>query len=216
MARASTKTQKTTRSAGKTTAKSDDSSRKSAEKKQKKAEKSVQKPEASTETGGFYTAAELAEILDISKAYFDAQIRPKIKLSDERKEGRTVYLRASAAVRIWVKMQVDKQLPSLSSNVSFDSEEGLVVGTSPALERCRAERAKIARINRLELEKKLVRRDAMKIMLSQIARMMRQTVELLERDFGNDAAELLRDALKALEVSVASSEIEELSVEEIE
>jgi hypothetical protein len=220
VARASIKPRKTTRSAGKTTAKSDDSSRKPTEKKhtkpEKKAEKLVQEPEQITEGGGFYTAAELAEILGISKAYFDAQIRPKIRLSDERKEGRTVYLRASSAVSIWVKMQVAKEVAAAAPAMSFESDEGFAFGTSPALEKYREERAKLARLDRLEREKKLVRRDSMKIMLSQIARMLRQTVELLQRDFGNEAAELLRDALKALEVSVASSEIEELAVDEIE
>lgn len=216
MARASTKPQTTTRSAGKTTAKSNDSFQKSTDKKQKNPPKTVHKPEKTADEGGFYTAAELAEILGISKAYFDAQIRKKIKLSDERQEGRTIYLRASAAVAIWVKMKVAKEVAAVAPAIPFESDEGFSLGTSPALEKYREERAKLARLDRLEREKKLVRRDLMKIMLSQIARMLRQTMELLERDFGNEPAELLRDAIKAMEVTVASSDIEELSVENIE
>ncbi len=68
-------------------------------------------------------------------------------------------------------------------------------GTSPALERFREERAKLARLDRLEREGQLLPRDRVHDGLARIATIIRMAGDALQRQFGPDALELLNDAL---------------------
>lgn len=66
---------------------------------------------------------------------------------------------------------------------------------SPALERYREERAKLARLDRLEREQTLVSRDEIRQGLGQIAGILRTAGEVLQRQYGNGAVEILNEAL---------------------
>lgn len=83
---------------------------------------------------------------------------------------------------------------------------------SPALERYRDEKAKLARLDRLEKEKELIHRDDLDEVMQRMAVVLRNTGELLQRQFGNDASEVLNDALddllKAIEELVSGGEQE--------
>jgi hypothetical protein len=67
--------------------------------------------------------------------------------------------------------------------------------SSPALERYREERAKIARLDRLQREGQLLPRNEVKEALGRIAAILRGAGESLARQFGAAAAELLHEAL---------------------
>jgi hypothetical protein len=66
---------------------------------------------------------------------------------------------------------------------------------SPALERYREERAALARMDRLERERVLVRRDEVREGLGRIATIIREAGESLQRQHGLGAAELLFEAM---------------------
>lgn len=66
---------------------------------------------------------------------------------------------------------------------------------TPALERLREEKAAIARIQRLQMEKQLVDRIEMRTCLGQIAGRIRQFGEQLQQAYGADALEWLNDVL---------------------
>ena len=66
---------------------------------------------------------------------------------------------------------------------------------SPALERYREERAKLARLDRLAREQSLLPRDSMREVLGRIARILRSAGESLGRQYGPDAQDLLNEAL---------------------
>ena len=79
----------------------------------------------------------------------------------------------------------------------FTDDEDLLNGdvSSPALERYREERAKLARLDRLEREGTLVSRDEIREGLGRIAAILRTAGETLQRQYGNGAVEILDDAL---------------------
>lgn len=68
-------------------------------------------------------------------------------------------------------------------------------GDSPALERYRDEKAKLARLDRLQREGELVRAADIEEMLNSFSSLIRSTGEQLRRQFGNDALQILDEAL---------------------
>jgi hypothetical protein len=76
---------------------------------------------------------------------------------------------------------------------------------SPWLERYREERALLARLDRLEREQVLVRKDVVRDGTGRIAARLRLAVETLERQFGPAAADILREALDDAEREIHRS-----------
>jgi hypothetical protein len=74
---------------------------------------------------------------------------------------------------------------------------------SPALERLREEKWKLARLDRLERESELVAREQVHQLLTRGANLLRAAGELLQRQFGPDALEVLNDALDAFSREIA-------------
>lgn len=76
-------------------------------------------------------------------------------------------------------------------------EEELLVsgGPSPALERYRDERARLAKLDRLEREGVLVPKDEVRLGLGRIAAILRTAGESLQQQYGQAAAEILHEAL---------------------
>lgn len=74
---------------------------------------------------------------------------------------------------------------------------------SPALERYREERAAIARLDRLEREKTLVRRHDLLDGLGRIAALIRGAGETLQKQFGPEAAQILHEAIDDAEREMA-------------
>lgn len=82
-------------------------------------------------------------------------------------------------------------------------DDDLMVGpTSPALERYREERAAMARMTRLEREGELLPRDMVRQSLSKTATILRNAGELLQKQFGQGAADMLYEALGDAEAEI--------------
>jgi phage terminase Nu1 subunit (DNA packaging protein) len=78
-----------------------------------------------------------------------------------------------------------------------DGCDPLLVGgeRSDALERYRDERAKLARLDRLERERQLIPRDEIHGLLAEVAGLLRAAGDRLQKQFGRDAQDVLDNAL---------------------
>lgn len=86
-------------------------------------------------------------------------------------------------------------------------EDELMQGpaASPALERYREERALMARLDRLEREGQLLPRDKAREALGRVAAILRGAGDVLQRQFGPAAVEVLYEALDDAQREVAQS-----------
>jgi hypothetical protein len=88
-------------------------------------------------------------------------------------------------------------LSSAGDDMDAQDAAMLAAGVSPALERYREERARIAKFQRQQMERDLLPRDAVHQNLARIASLLRGAGEQLQRDCGPEAATILEDALEA-------------------
>ncbi len=91
-----------------------------------------------------------------------------------------------------------------AQRLAREEYELLQGGSSPALERYREERALLARLDRLERERRLLPRDEVREALGRIAVILRGAGDTLLREFGSAAAEVLHEALDDAEREIAS------------
>jgi hypothetical protein len=82
-----------------------------------------------------------------------------------------------------------------ATKLAQDDDPLLQGGGSPALERYREERAALARLDRLDRERELVPREAVRQALGRIAIILRSAGDALGRQFGPSATDLLYEAL---------------------
>ena len=87
--------------------------------------------------------------------------------------------------------------PENGDGTLFEGADG-----SPALERYREERAKLAALDRLEREGQLLPRDAIHEVLTRMAAVLRSAGESLKRQFGDEAHALLDEALDDVEQDI--------------
>lgn len=81
--------------------------------------------------------------------------------------------------------------------------DALLIGPeSPALERYRDERAKLAKLDRMERERSLLRRDDVHEALGRISHVLGEATGALRRQYGNDAAAIIDDAITDAEVEI--------------
>lgn len=80
-------------------------------------------------------------------------------------------------------------------NLSEDDDPMLAAQNSPALERYREEKAKLARLDRLERERELLQRTSVHELMTDCANLLRSCGERLERKAGREAAAIFAEAL---------------------
>jgi len=73
---------------------------------------------------------------------------------------------------------------------------------SPALERYREERAKIARLDRMEREGLLIPREKIREFMNELAALIARTAEAFRRRFGDEAAAIIEETLQEFECVV--------------
>lgn len=102
--------------------------------------------------------------------------------------GRTIDL--AAVVRSLHDFLADN-----ARKLARDTDVLLEGGSSPALERYREERALLARLDRLERQRRLLPRDELRESLGRIAAILRGAGDALQQQFGAAAVEILYEAL---------------------
>lgn len=90
-----------------------------------------------------------------------------------------------------------------------EPDDALMAGEStPALERYREERAALARLDRLERERVLVNRQAIREGLGRVSAILRTAGDTLQRQFGPEALEILNEALAESERELVRSDFD--------
>lgn len=86
-------------------------------------------------------------------------------------------------------------IADLGNRAGIDDEDMVAIGSSPALEKYREEKAAIARYQRLQIEARLLPRDLVHTAFSRVALVLRQVGQRLNTEFGNGARSMLDEAL---------------------
>ena len=142
------------------------------------------------------TPAVLAEIP--KKLYRQMAGRPDKILNDQDAlwgiplRGPTVDL---AAVVRWLHDFLGKNGRALARAIGDDPDLVGDEADNPMLERLREEKWKLARLDRLQREQQLVAREDTHQIFGRAAERIRQAGELLQKQFGSDAAAILEEAI---------------------
>lgn len=104
---------------------------------------------------------------------------------------------ADGKYHLWkiIEWYVEYKTPRIEDAAELE----MTGGDSPALERYRDEKAKLAKLDRLEREGVLVRKDALHDLLMSMAGLIRGAGDQLRRQFGNEALGILIEALDEME-----------------
>lgn len=146
--------------------------------------------------------ADMARLFRCTAATFDANERQLAEDADVRRDGRKTLFNASAIV--------ERAIESARLE-SIDSEEAeLLTGpNTPALERLRAAKAHLAELDLAKRRGELVEIAELRGGLTTIANRLRSCLETLQRSYGDEAADLLREAIDDCEQTFEVDHAEE-------
>ena len=147
---------------------------------------------------GWFTKSDCLAFLGLGRAYFDAEIRPRIpadcikRLGKARNSpmlllGRAVYEAAASRKGAVAAREADRE--------ASGGDPMLAGGDSPGLERFRMARAKIAELDLAARESSLIPRDKVHDGLGRLATIIRGAGESLQRQFGAEAQDVLDEVL---------------------
>jgi hypothetical protein len=141
----------------------------------------------------WFTRVEAAALCDLSPRQFDEVVRPRIK-DGERGTARTLRFNGPAVV----KALLDYRKPK-----SADDPDGIFFEgpDSPALERWRIARAKLAERDVDEREGTVIRINLMRDALRAGTTAMRATGDRLTRGYGNEAGEIFNEGVAEFEAA---------------
>jgi hypothetical protein len=131
--------------------------------------------------------------LDVSEQTFDRTYRPKIPADAIKTSGRRVYVQMRALIdQLIAESAVPKSTPT-------DIDPMLSGGDSPGLERYRNAKADLTEMERERLRGNLIPRDDLEISLAKLGGVLRRAGESLQRQWGNEAAGVLNEAVDEAE-----------------
>ena len=147
---------------------------------------------AGRKENGWFNRQTVAAMFGVTVVHFDQTIRPLIPKDAIRKEKQSRMFYARAVIDAWAARR------GPGPAVPRDEDEALVFGgsDSPALERLRDEKAKIAKLDREEREGQLMPLDAVQQVLTAVAARLQNLGETLQRDFGPEASRVLNEAIE--------------------
>jgi hypothetical protein len=141
----------------------------------------------------WFSQAECSRFLNVSTTQFARKYRGMVRDDNRKRTGRVVWIRGRSLVDAIAR-------ESSAVAADMDGDPLLSGATSPALERYREERAKMARLQRLEKEEALVPRDELRHVFATMTSVIRRAGEKLQKQFGVKARKILDKAIdKALE-----------------
>jgi len=145
------------------------------------------------------TRQQAADLCGLSTRQFDEAIRPRA-IKAEKGTGKKLLLNAKAIVAALVAYRVEQAKPAIDPT-SDDPLLAAVVGESPALERYRLAKARLAEHDLSERDGILLRADAIKEALMAGIRVMRATGDRLVRQLGNVAGEIFNEGVAEFEAA---------------
>jgi hypothetical protein len=142
----------------------------------------------------------VAAALRISPRQFDEKVRPDLPPDAIRGSGRTLRIYLPDAIDARIEQKAGERKRPVAGG---DETDPLLMGyDSPALERYRLARAKREELQLEELRKRLVDRTDLRKGWALVASQLRQAVENLQRLHGQEAADLVVEALEEADGSV--------------
>lgn len=137
----------------------------------------------------WFTKAEMAAMFGISERYFDREIRPLAPRDALRREGRCMMFLAFKILHVWRDNAIADALTDCT-------KDGIMVGAStPALEDLRRARAELAKLDLEERRHSLLPREGIRTAFGRVASILRAAGDTLLHRFGEEAAEILSDAI---------------------
>jgi len=147
---------------------------------------------------GWASVRQISDVLGISVQGISQSYLPMLETKDVDESGRPTLLRCKAVLDIYVSRRADQFLEPLQDG-----------GDSPALERYRLAKAKLAELD-LHLRKNdLIERDKAKEIFLRWAVLVRRMGERLSKRFGPDAAATVNETLDACRIAVSGICVDE-------
>ncbi len=135
---------------------------------------------------------EAAALVGISERHFDATLRQSLSDGAIRGEGRTLRFYGPDVVAAW---HADRVAKIKAKAVEAGGDPLLADGDSPGLERYRNAKADLAEMDRDRQRKQIVLVEQIEPALLQLAGVMRSAADNLARQFGNEAAGIVNEAV---------------------
>lgn len=147
-------------------------------------------PKQSSPGYGWFTKTDVLAFLDLTQAGFDKSVRPRLPESaiSGGGKGKTVWFHGPT-----VFSERAKQVARIDPDLIDD--EAVTPSDSPALERYRLAKAKLAEHEYAVKEGSYLERDMVLEGMNRCAAHIHRGAEALQRQYGNEAADFLREAL---------------------
>ena len=146
---------------------------------------------------GYLSKAQLAALLGVSEVHLDRERRRLGEVPVRRVE-HTVYLDGASLVRLWIEDRVRKAMEKAGENV-----DPLLSGpATDSLEECRKQKARVLKVEADQAEGQSVRLSELEPGLRAIAEAVRRSLEILQRRWGAEAAQLVSDSILEAEQSL--------------
>jgi hypothetical protein len=153
---------------------------------------------AQDQSDEWFTKNEIARrVFGTTPQNFDKTYRPAAPVDAVKKDGREVYFNCRRLLDGLLE-QAKRQRPQ-----GGDGDPLLADGDSPGLERYRNAKADLAEMERDRQRKQIVRVDEIEPVLMQLAGVMRSASENLARQFGNEAAGIVNEAVDEWAAGIA-------------
>ena len=145
---------------------------------------------------GWRSRRKCCEIVGISIKHLEQHVLSLVPKKHIDHEGRKIWIYMPGLIKALRKHDVQK---AVAGSVDASGDPLLAGSNSPALERYRDEKWKIAKIGRLELEGQVIPREQVHEMLARVANVYRGLLEDLEKEFGRGPADRVHEALSEAE-----------------
>jgi hypothetical protein len=146
---------------------------------------------------GWFTRQEMAEIFAVTKSTFDLSYKRYAEPNEIRKSGTRTLYKARPILERWADATRTQPIDLGDDAALFSGG-----GSSPALERCREEKARLLKLEYESKSKSVVKREDIREGLDEIARRLRQMAEVFQREFGPSAIDLYDETLTDIEAAI--------------
>jgi phage terminase Nu1 subunit (DNA packaging protein) len=153
----------------------------------------VKRPSPGTDRALWLTRTEAAALVQLSPRQFDEAIKSRLAKAAIAGTGAKLRYKAIDVVAALVEYRI--------SQLKIEGEDAALLAgdETPGLERMRLARADILEMERDKLHGKLVPIDELSTPLAQLGALIRNAAAKLARKYGNDAPELLNQAVDEAE-----------------
>lgn len=150
---------------------------------------------------GWVSVREMAHLWDCTENYVRRELLPFAGADDRQTVGQRLWLRGRAILDAWSdRRRPGRRGEAPQAGPGPNGDEVLFAGSdSPQLERYRAARADLAEMEVLERQGQLIPTTQVETCLASIRQLWRQHGDVVQRQFGQDAARLHNETLAEID-----------------